>query len=182
MKENKNESAEVAVAADTADKRLGKFDTADELLRAYNALESEFTKRCQLVSELQARLSALEAQAVKQPPETAENEGARPSPDDARRETSDEIETVCTATGVPPEDGAEIYGVPSEILDHLDEYAVILAAIPQVMDACIEQYKRRLLGERGVSASPRGMAVIVPAARPKTLADAKRLAMQMISN
>ena len=84
MKENKNESAEVAVAAETADKRLGKFDTADELLRAYNALESEFTKRCQLVSELQARLSALEAQAVKQPPETAENEGARPSPDDAQ--------------------------------------------------------------------------------------------------
>lgn len=37
---------------------IGKFGSPEELLSAYNALQSEFTKRCQLVKELQARLDA----------------------------------------------------------------------------------------------------------------------------
>ena len=31
----------------------GKFKSAEKLLEAYNNLESEFTKKCQLLSELQ---------------------------------------------------------------------------------------------------------------------------------
>lgn len=179
MNNTDNDQAVTACEAEPEQKRFGKFDTAEELLRAYNALESEFTKRCQLAGELQARLNALDAQAQRRPPETVENEGARPSPEPTEPTAVAAASAVCAATDTARE--AAQYAVPSEILDNPDEYAELLAAIPQVMDACIERYKRRLLGERGGhAASPRGTAVIVPVARPKTLADAKRLAEQML--
>lgn len=44
------------------EKPFDKFGTAEELLHAYNALESEFTKRCQSLKRLQAELDALRAQ------------------------------------------------------------------------------------------------------------------------
>ncbi len=37
---------------------FGKFGSAEELLSAYNALEREFTKRCQQIKLLQAELSS----------------------------------------------------------------------------------------------------------------------------
>jgi len=37
---------------------LGKFKSVDSLLDAYNSLQSEFTKRCQKIKELEGRLSA----------------------------------------------------------------------------------------------------------------------------
>ena len=36
---------------------LGKFKDANALLNAYNSLQSEFTKRCQRVKELESALS-----------------------------------------------------------------------------------------------------------------------------
>ena len=48
--------------AENSVSKIGKFNTADDLLSAYNALESEFTKRCQLIKQLQAELAALSAQ------------------------------------------------------------------------------------------------------------------------
>ncbi len=54
---------DAAVAAESGMDGLGKFGSTEELLSAYNALQSEFTKRCQLVKELQARLDATDAQA-----------------------------------------------------------------------------------------------------------------------
>lgn len=38
----------------------GKFKDAEALLTAYNALESEFTKRCQKIKELETALSAVD--------------------------------------------------------------------------------------------------------------------------
>ena len=37
---------------------LGKFKSVDSLINAYNSLQSEFTKRCQKIKELEGRLSA----------------------------------------------------------------------------------------------------------------------------
>ena len=37
---------------------LGKFKSVDSLLDAYNSLQSEFTKRCQKIKELEGKLSA----------------------------------------------------------------------------------------------------------------------------
>ncbi len=44
--------------SEISDAKHGKFNTPEALLAAYNALESEFTKRCQLIKKLQAELDA----------------------------------------------------------------------------------------------------------------------------
>ena len=65
MEELKNEQAEVSAQTAVAEEingekktevSLGKFKDASALLSAYNSLESEFTKRCQKIKELEARL------------------------------------------------------------------------------------------------------------------------------
>ena len=49
---------------------LGKFKDVKALLGAYNSLESEFTKRCQKIKELEGKLSAVDKTQV--PTETEE--------------------------------------------------------------------------------------------------------------
>ena len=49
---------------------LGKFKDVKALLGAYNSLESEFTKRCQKIKELEGKLSAVDKTEV--PTETEE--------------------------------------------------------------------------------------------------------------
>ena len=39
--------------------QFGKFNSAEELLKSYLALEAEFTKKCQRLKEAEAALSAL---------------------------------------------------------------------------------------------------------------------------
>lgn len=186
MTENEKQTA----TEDVVGRQLGKFDTADELLSAYNALESEFTKRCQLIKQLQAELSLLRAQA-----DTAggnEDGGTRLAPpeEDGEPQTGGEDTTDArhekpTAEGEPyvvmdaplPAPSAP---VSDDILLCAAEYANILSGVPEIMTACITKYKQKLIESRG-SGSPAGMAVIVPAKRPVTLADAKRLADEMLA-
>ena len=52
LKETSNETAGEATVS------LGKFKDVNALLAAYNSLQSEFTKRCQRVKELEANISA----------------------------------------------------------------------------------------------------------------------------
>ena len=40
----------------------GKFKDADALYKAYNALESEFTKRCQKIKELEGKIERVDKQ------------------------------------------------------------------------------------------------------------------------
>ena len=50
-----NENVEEKVSDNEKAVSVGKFANGDELLKAYKNLESEFTKKCQLVKELEAR-------------------------------------------------------------------------------------------------------------------------------
>ena len=52
------------------DKQTGKFDSVKQLHDAYLALESEFTKRCQKIAELEKALE--EAKSVKTSPSVSE--------------------------------------------------------------------------------------------------------------
>ena len=52
------------------DKQTGKFDSVKQLHDAYLALESEFTKRCQKIAELEMELE--EAKSVKTSPSVSE--------------------------------------------------------------------------------------------------------------
>ena len=45
---------------------LGKFKDANALLNAYNSLQSEFTKRCQRVKELESALSVDKENSIKE--------------------------------------------------------------------------------------------------------------------
>lgn len=51
---------------------FGKFKDAAALFSAYNSLQSEFTKRCQRIKELEAEVSAAAKNAVADNPERAD--------------------------------------------------------------------------------------------------------------
>lgn len=179
------------------DHTFGKFGSPEELLSAYNALQSEFTKRCQLVKELQARLDAFCAQAENAAPrssaqcgggETATELGA-----DAR-----EIASVGAPVAGNDCDGADNDGKTDEaaetdddaqserladalavIAENAAECAEALSSLQPVMDECLARYKKKLLG-LGMLGTACGTAVITPARRPRTLSEAKRLADEML--
>ncbi len=172
---------------------LGKFESVEQLLAAYNALEAEFTKRCQLVRELQAALSERAAQA-----EDAEKSGgaarynAADTPQAPARPCAERCNSDACATAA--RDGAEraenAERVESAAIDagaalayvaqNIAELAESLCELPELADACIARYKRRLMDARLV-AVPRGAAVITPAKRPRTLDDAKRIADALLA-
>ena len=66
---------------------LGKFKDVDALLNAYNSLQSEFTKRCQKIKELESKMGMGDKTEV--PPQSQEEnsaDGDTTSKDDVLRE------------------------------------------------------------------------------------------------
>ena len=66
MEEQKNEQispqaqpaeAEIIKGEDKGEVSLGKFKDVGALLNAYNSLQSEFTKRCQKIKELESKVN-----------------------------------------------------------------------------------------------------------------------------
>ena len=176
-------SDKIVEQADFSASKIGKFNTAEDLLAAYNALESEFTKRCQLIKQLQAELNALYAQAngnadcnadgatsVRQQKEQSE---IAPTPPEMQAQPVPEAEVgACAAVTFD--------AVLNEILQNACDYAEALSRVPEIMSACIASYKQRLIKPQP-QAAPAGMAVIVPAKKPRTLLDAKRLADELLA-
>ena len=96
MEELKNEQTEVKsqpAEAETstgervAEVSLGKFKDVNALLSAYNSLESEFTKRCQRIKELECALSAVD----KESPNAEETAKKENQTDDITGEKKEEI-------------------------------------------------------------------------------------------
>lgn len=54
------EAEEVKEGATQSETSLGKFKDVTSLLKAYNSLQSEFTKRCQRVKELESALASVD--------------------------------------------------------------------------------------------------------------------------
>ena len=183
MQDNNVEQAEKSAS------KIGKFNTADDLLAAYNALESEFTKRCQLIKQLQAELDSVRAQAeqIEDSTQNCVSEGRDNIADTAQPPENDqpvpEVEKgdICAAAVIPaPVPVITADDVLNEILQNACDYAEALSAIPEVMSACIASYKQRLIRPQP-AAAPSGCAVIVPSKRPTTLSEAKRLADALLS-
>lgn len=158
------ESAEAVEQQTDNSERFGKFDNAQSLLDAYNALEAEFTKRCQLISKLQTELNELRAAQ-------AESSEIAPGPTEQVGETVAEPPVRSSADGIDA--NAVILAIEKD-----PEFAVVLAELPEVCDACIARYKQRLLAYPVLS--PHGAPVIAPAKRPRTLGEAKALADEML--
>lgn len=166
----------VEQAEDSASK-IGKFNTVDDLLAAYNALESEFTKRCQLIKQLQAELEASKAQAQDARPDVSlePQEQMRPVPEVEAGQEQESVPVVPSATHEVSTDE-----VLNAVLQNACEYAEALSRVPEIMSACIASYKQRLIRPHPAPA-PAGMAVIVPTEKPRTLSEAKRLADALLS-
>ncbi|MCH5161677.1 MAG: hypothetical protein J1G04_06565 [Clostridiales bacterium] len=155
----------------------GKFATAQELLNAYNALQSEFTKRCQLIKQLQVRLDECHAQAQS---DVAADEACAKEQIQAQCAAPPDGKTTVAQSSVC--DGeARLADAIAVIAQNIDDCADYLASLPQIADAVILTYKKKLLCPHSAP-SPRGMAVVMPAHRPKTLAEAKRLADEMLKS
>lgn len=183
----KSRCDDAAVAAESGVDVLGKFGSTEELLSAYNALQSEFTKRCQLVKELQARLDATGAQAEDNaaPRSSAQCGGADGTiaerGEQALAEVSADAERAVMTDGADEADDGEarIAEALATVAANAAECAAALADMQPVMDECLARYKKKLLG-LGTLGMPCGTAVITPARRPRTLSDAKRLADEML--
>ncbi len=168
----KTEEADVAEENSGETANYGKFGSLQELLSAYNALQSEFTKRCQLVKQLQTRLDEMNAQALS---------------DGTAEEDTESIDRVASsaenalARSSACDGEARLAEAIAVIAEHIEDCADYLASLPQIADAVILTYKKKLLGFSS-SPSPRGMAVVMPAKRPRTLEEAKRLADEMLKS
>lgn len=230
---------EISGSSPRAAGEYGKFDTAGDLLAAYNALESEFTKKCQSLKRLQAQLDLMSAQAQAAPPATATGEDGAPAAAVGASQDRSDAEVPAPTTAEPPDvcdgapvepddptqaeasesgkteqaekteetekaetaehagtDGAATVAVLSSAGDGADEmparrvleivarnaaeYAELLSALPEIMDACVARYKQKLIDGRNLGASPAGMAVVMPAKRPRTLYEAKLLADELL--
>lgn len=180
-------SDNIVEQAENSASKIGKFNTADDLLAAYNALESEFTKRCQLVKQLQTELESLRAQAEAAPPE---QENVVPPEPENSAEKADSGVTAESASMSAADVPSECFSEPAPltpdqvlniVLQNACEYADRLCAVPEIMDACIALYKQRLIQPQSKT-SPKGYAVIVPAKRPTTLSEAKRLADALLGS
>lgn len=227
---------EISGSSPRAAGEYGKFDTAGDLLAAYNALESEFTKKCQSLKRLQAQLDLMSAQAQAAPPATATGEDGAPAAAVGVPQDCSDAEVHAQTTAEPPDvcDGkhteldfpmqAEVsesgkteqtkQAEKTEAAEHAEtadavpvavlssacngademparrvleivarnaaEYAEMLSALPEIMDACVARYKQKLIDGRNLGASPAGMAVVMPAKRPRTLYEAKLLADELL--
>lgn len=69
------EAEEVKEGATQSETSLGKFKDVTSLLKAYNSLQSEFTKRCQRVKELEGALASDKAQTPSASEGTPEEKG-----------------------------------------------------------------------------------------------------------
>ena len=109
----------------------GKFENAEKLLKAYNALEAEFTKRCQRLKEAESENAKLAAEL-----KTAE-------------------ESVVRSCGRVDESIAEKI---------VEEYLASVLSCPSAP----------------VLKSDFGNSALTPVRRPKSLAEAKKLADMML--
>ena len=82
MNERKNEQTEETLSvageketdATETSVSLGKFKDVNALLNAYNSLQSEFTKRCQRIKELEAeKTAAVDKESPTEKSDTTEN-------------------------------------------------------------------------------------------------------------
>ncbi len=177
-----------AEQADNSVSEISKFDTVEELLSAYNALEKEFTKRCQLVKRLQAALDACGAQtdgnasadgAADGEPVAEAADDRTPDLNGGACAASDRVD--CDARAETMSRDEVLRFVSDEIARNVSDYAETLAEIPEIAEAAVTRYKIKLASPCARVAPPRGMAVILPSAKPRTLSEAKRLADRLLS-
>lgn len=166
---------------------LKKFKDVDSLLKAYNSLEAEFTKRSQRLRELEGERAASKAQ-----PANDKNAGAgqtdavedavgaflKKYPD--AKEYLDAIGAVADGKGVGAMESAYI-GLLTEKLKKQAELTAsrdyVLSHIDStIKDEIIRDFLSEISSAKPTQQVVGGQSAITPPIRPKTLSEAKLLA------
>ncbi len=181
---------------------FGKFKTKEALIEAYNKLEAEFTKRCQLIKELEK-----EVQAFK------ENERLKisPVPLYKRDNWREELEKFRTEFPIAERFGKEIgyiitndaelavspnclerallnvlidnFATVDEIIGSDDFYEVYIAGNDDIKNKIINGYLEKLESERmPATIGAGGETPLSPAKKPKNLFEAGVLAKKLFNN
>ena len=169
---------------------FGKFSTAEELVSAYNSLESEFTRRCQKLKELEReneRLKKLE-QPVKDSEKEVFQRGKAfrdkypdaekllPSLYDLAAKSGDEAEGFLERAYVnylkgELENQKSYYSSNSYILEKAYENQAVKDGIIREYLVGVDNSKPTVGRFKG-----NGESIITPPSKPKTLSEANRIA------
>ncbi len=191
-----NEQIEVDSHTAAAEKDLGeakteislkKFKDVDSLLKAYNSLEAEFTKRSQRLRELEGERAASKAQpAVEKDAgagqadavEDAERVFLKKYPD--AKDYLDDIGAVADGKDVGALESAYI-GLLTEKLKKQAELTAsrdyVLSHIDStIKDEIIRDFLSEISSAKPTQPVVGGQSAIMPPIRPKTLSEAKLLA------
>lgn len=181
---------------------FGKFKTKEALIEAYNKLEAEFTKRCQLIKELEKEIQALK-----------ENERLKisPVPLYKRDNWREELEKFRTEFPIAERFGKEIgyiitndaelavspnclerallnvlidnFATVDEIIGSDDFYEVYIAGNDDIKNKIINGYLEKLESERmPATIGAGGETPLSPAKKPKNLFEAGVLAKKLFNN
>ena len=180
---------------------VGKFANSEELLKAYNHLQSEFTRKCQQLKEYEGRREAAA-------PEGGEDASA---PQYVKDEWDDKVAAFIEANPIAREYAAEIsriikedadlardnrcldialgkavaktYRTPESMIEDGEFLEKYVYSNEAIRDRVIEDYLRELAP---LSGAPRtiphgGSAAIIPPSRARTIEEAGAMAEKMIN-
>ena len=169
---------------------FGKFSTAEELVSAYNSLESEFTRRCQKLKELERENERLKK--LEQPVKDSEKEvfqrgkafrdkypdaeNLLPSLYDLAAKSGDEAEGFLERAYVnylkgELENQKSYYSSNSYILEKAYENQAVKDGIIREYLVGVDNSKPTVGRFKG-----NGESIITPPSNPKTLSEANRIA------
>lgn len=181
--EEKGESQEIQKEAD----KPSKFKSVEELEKAYNSLQKEFTKRCQKLAQLEREMSASKVETPEQwktkvdkffveTPDAkrfAREIAEEISKDNRLRTRSDCLEVALSRVLMGK------YRRPEDLATDEDFLREHILGSDFVKKAVIDRYMKDLReGKPPVLISRAGQNTVAPRNKPKTIADAGRLFQQ----
>lgn len=180
------EELEQPKTLDAGSKSLGKFKDAESLMKAYNSLEAEFTKKSQRLSMLEQESEKInEAQRKKETQEkmvdefVSKFEIAKPFSsalkatlaENEQVDLKDEAIRLIASTHKT----AEQFSTDADFLNNY------IFSNQEIKDVIIREYLKKLPQSSPIKIENSSKSIsLTPPASPKTIADAKQLAKSII--
>lgn len=153
----------------------GKFKSAESLFEAYKNLEKEFTKKCQLLKNYEKSIDndSLVQKLVE----------VNPNLSDYADELSSFIKNDTNSTIALAKCLLGRVNEPCHIINNEDFLEKYVYQNSDITQKVIDNYLNSLLEKRSpLTISSHGYAYVSPSHRPKTLADASKMAKNYIEN
>ena len=202
---NSLENSNIVVDTNSNGSSLGKFKNADELLKAYQMLEKEFTKKCQKIKELEASKDNEQISPVKTDNETNSPEDAtnsisndvlqKISIKDMGLKTEKKIANDTTAqtlqslnnTVTNENSVQEIVNTNSNSEELLlnEEFKQLIYSNTEIRNKFIENYLNEIQSQKQAPLMVNTKAsnfCVMPKSKPQSLSDAGEIAKEMLNN